>query len=349
MPACENMTDALSRLVDGECARPEAERVRAHAAGCAGCREALDDLEVADRALRAALGRHPFDAALAARIAAAARRQDTGAPRVLRFPRRAVPFAAAAAALVAVTLAVRFGADRPAAPKPAPAVVASITADKDAGVLVMRGSNQGYVPSGARYALRAGDRLRAERRMAAISFADGSEVLVRPDTTVEVQRLEVAVVDGPGEVFASAAPAAARGGARVRVGAPGDVSVVVLGTRFSVRFDGEEVLTTVAEDEVGVLPAPGTQLERVPAGVAFSVSLAPTRAPERRTASRKVDVARELAWALRVRPLPAKAQTSPTTAATPTAPLVPPAPVDAPTGASSGDLPIGDPKGERDR
>ena len=231
----------------------------------------------------------------------------------------------------------------------APALeVASVTVDADAGALVIRPGDSGYASPGRRVALHEGDRVRAERRSVAIAFADGSEVRIRPETTLEVRQGEVEIIGEAGELYASVTPRAP-GAPAFRVAAPGGVEVAVIGTRFGVRVDGGDVLATVAEGVIQMQPRgegrlPAAALSRAPfspsrAAAGEQLALSGKRAEPLR---RAVDVEATLAWALgaKVHPTepPVAAPASVTTSAPP--PAHPSGPVPA-TPSSGGDLPIG--------
>ena len=71
MTACPDKAMLLEALLDGELDAVHAAEVEAHAAGCAGCRAALDDLNAMRLRLRAAGVREAAPERLKARIAAA--------------------------------------------------------------------------------------------------------------------------------------------------------------------------------------------------------------------------------------------------------------------------------------
>lgn len=306
---CRDVRDALSRFLDGESPAGEAARVRAHAASCAACRAELDALERTHAATRRAFAKHPFDAALARRIAAAAAnasaRPGEGAGargRVIPGPwaaaRRAAPRAAAAAALLAVGLGawlvLRGGPG--AGPGGAAAAIASVRAVEGGRLVVARGGGLGDVTTvapGETVELRAGDRVAVDRREGEILFPDATRVLVRPDTRVRVDESAVAIEGGPGELFCQVRPRPA-GAPSFRVETPA-ASAEVLGTSFGVRYEGGAAVVTVLEGRVRVVPHAGP-----PGALAVVVARDErARAPEGGAPSlERVAARRELAWAL---------------------------------------------------
>jgi len=340
------------------------------------------------RALEGAFAAHPFDARLAAKISAAAK-ASRGSGRIVRPPVKPAPlverwrlddetapsesgrrrvertlrtYAVAAALLVAGGLAVAlFGpgvTPRGGVGGGGAAIeVASITATTGAGACVIRGGGEGYAPEGRALPLRAGDRVRAERRSVEIALAGGGSLLVRSDTTVEVRPGGVAIVDGPG-VIALAFDPKSGSGKDFRVETPDGVTAHVRGTRFCVRFDGDRTVTTVLEGAVAVSVAPrgeraaaGDAAPRevasveVGAGRALTIrrgSVAPLR-PSTLTAAL---VREELAWTLwKEAQGPADGVAAPVPAGLSSPAAARPAPDQAPVAAPSGGsyLPLGAP------
>jgi ferric-dicitrate binding protein FerR (iron transport regulator) len=349
---CERLEERLSALLDGECAPAEEARIRVHLASCAACRQAQADLEATGRAIESALRGHPFDDRLAARISAAARKRvaprlrEPARPARGRSVYRITAYAAAAAVLVAAGFALRLA---PSAPPPdgrAP-VVASITTASASDALHIQPGNSAYVPAGRRFDLREGDRIRAERATLTLAYADGSEVRVHPDTTVELRRGSLAIVEGPGSVYASVTPIPP-GGAAFHVVA-GPVDVAVLGTRFGVTFDGRGVATTVLAGSVRV--SSRDRAETVGAGERLAIAIGTNHVLSR--SHDPLEAAQALSWATGakpVRPAPPLEPTRPSPIERLDGPAsTAPADGHEPSRPSTGaDLPIGPSRGEKD-
>jgi anti-sigma factor RsiW len=267
---CREIEGLLGRRLDEEATPAERARAEAHLAVCPGCRAEAAALGRTDRALRRAFAGHPFDAALARRVAAAARARPAG--RVVPGPwarlRGAVTAAAAAAVLVAVGLAVRAGFAPGGASGPigvaSAAPVARVRALLDGRVRVSHGDGIGdvsYVAPGGELALRAGDRITTETRGGEIELPDGTRVIVRADTRVVLlggaagEAGGIALGGAFGEVFCEVAKQAP--GRTFRVETPG-ARVEVVGTRFGVRLEaGGATVATVLEGQVRMAPLAG--------------------------------------------------------------------------------------------
>jgi anti-sigma factor RsiW len=350
MATCREISDALSRHLDGEASPAERARVDAHLAACRACREEAQALGRVDAAAQRAFAGHPFDAALARRISEAAARQRTPSgrvrpePKIIEGPwarlRRGWPAAAAAALLLTAGLAIRAGFRSPERPAPGGAapLLASVRALESGRVRVARGGigDVSYVAPGGELGLRAGDVVLAEARGGEIAFADGSRVLVRPDTRVAVRAAEgregVEILGGEGELYCEVAHQ--RAGERFQV-ETGAALVDVVGTRFGVRLERGAAIATVLEGTVRVTPTAG--------GEAVLLSK-DERARTLAAGGARVERVRaraELVWALGKPPVesvpPAPSDATPTP---------PPSGVGAPTPAPGGDedLPVRGPR-----
>jgi ferric-dicitrate binding protein FerR (iron transport regulator) len=311
---CEGFLELIDREADGALGAREAEALDAHAGACAACRDERQAVRDMEHLLADVHRDHPFGEALVRRAQEQIGHGGAGAVgdggvapgRVARLVRWVPAGLAAAAALLLAVLAGRDlvsppdGGAHPLARAVQAAPIATVEA---AGRLaVMRvtrsgGAEGGYVAAGMATPLRAGDRVTVEERTARVRFRDGSEVLVRADTTLEVVRVTpsetvVALADGPGELFASVGPRVAT--AVFRVETPFSVSEV-LGTRFGVRVQGGVATTTVLQGRVRVRSR-GTGGTRglshlLNAGEQLTLG-------DGRLAARHVDAASELAWAV---------------------------------------------------
>jgi anti-sigma factor RsiW len=274
--ACRQVEDGLSRFVDGESVGAERERIAAHLQGCESCREEAAAFRAIDRAVAGALSRHPFDRALARKIAESAERARGGgrgrvvpAPARAPWVRRAGAVAAAAAVLVAGGLFIRAALERGGPEVPRAAEIATVRGPEGARIRVLRtgaiGESLTVAPGGAA-ALREGDRVLVERAGAELLLRDGTRVLVRPDTQVEVREALVALVGGPGELYCEvpAGPVLRSGAGGAREAAerlPGRRFAVetpmaraeVLGTKFGVCVLGGDTIVTVVEGRVRVI------------------------------------------------------------------------------------------------
>ncbi len=362
--ACRDIRDVLSRHLDGECRPEEAARVRAHVARCAGCRAELDRLGRVDRLVRTAVAGHPFGPALAARVCArvaAARAGGEGrtaapasgpvrpgtagaSPNVIRLPalRRLIPYAAAAAVLVAGLLALRQ-LDRVGGQGPSIGVarLGAVVAPSGAAVRVRRAGVLTSVVPGQAVELRAGDEVVVAPGApgAEVRLDDGSHVTLDGGTVVALAgatagRISVGLDEG--RLVARVAPRSAGRAFAVRTA---DASVEVVGTVFGVHtVPGEG--TRVAVLDGRVLCARGAE------SIVLSAGEAATVRPASALAARAADARAELAWALGGRkPAPVPAAGVPPPAPRPS-PAAGPRP-QPPAGSGGGDLPIGAPGDDR--
>jgi hypothetical protein len=336
--ACRDVLEGLSRHIDGETAGAERARIEAHLASCAACREEAASFRGLDCALRRAFCAHPFDRALARRIAEKA---IGGGARIVRRPiferlRIALPLAAAAALLVAAGLAIRSGVLREKGAGGArDAAIAWVRLGATGRVRVAQGAGIGaasYVVPGTEFVLRAGDRVLADGAGAEVVFRDGSRALLRADTQVELREAGLALA-GPGEVYCEVAKQAP--GRRFTVETP-MAKAEVIGTRFGVRVESGVFSATVLDGRVRVVPQTGGEPvllardERVRFGLAAESRL------------ESVSARRELAWALGREPVPEPAggpeppkppaRPAPTPGEPVPEPPVPRPPVDLPIG-----------------
>lgn len=372
---CRQAKVLLERELDGRLEAAGRQALQAHLQQCAACRARGAELRRTERLLAAAFVDHPFGEALAARIAAAATAGAAAAPtasrpaaagperagaraRVLALPRQArrwlgAGLAAAAALLLVVLLGERMR------PLPQPRGGAGLTVARlegmapTAALRVERagGGPGGYLPPGGALELGAGDRFTVESAGARLRFADGSVVLVRPDTTVQIEqagpgRTELAIRDGPGELFCAVAPRPA--GSSFAIRTPFGWSEVA-GTRFGVRVVAGQAVTTVLEGQVRVRPLAVGGDGGVSAGAAPPLVLtageqgvlAAGTAVRRRLGP--AAAAAELAWA--IGPAEAAAGSRAGPAAAPAPLPQPPAPA-AGEGGPALDLPVEPPGSE---
>ncbi|MHC4392735.1 MAG: FecR domain-containing protein [Planctomycetota bacterium] len=305
-----------------------------------------DEIRAQDELLADAFSDHPFGGDLAdvvlARLdaggsgAARGSRASPSSGRILQGPGSWrypwLPVVAAAAVLLCV-VGLRFAFTNSGSPAEVPGeAIAQLVMPSSFGkASLARGGQLGNtvsVPVGGSLAVRVGDRVLVESGGAELRFKDGTRVRVRPDTQLQVTRVErterhpeggtqIAIAGGPGEVFCEVAPRKA--GQVFQVSTPlGQTQV--LGTRFSVRYEGEgsDRLAFATRGEQVVLSRAG-------------------RAP----ATQRVDLYRELSWAFG--PAPEESPLAPEPGAT-SRPGTTPAAGARPSGAepdAGADMPIG--------
>ncbi|MFC1707024.1 FecR domain-containing protein [Planctomycetota bacterium] len=205
--------------------------------------------------------------------------------------------------------------------------------------------------SGGASSLRPGDSFLVESRGAALRFADGTGVRVRPDTEVTIRRwpaegnesaaLGIALLAGPGEVFCEVTKR--RAGLSFRVETPYSVSEV-LGTRFGVRVDGGKALTTVVDGRVRIAEVGGSRWLVAYAGQQVAAC---GRTDSRQLVMSKVDPRADLSWVFPAAQAAPK-QTPGSGAGRPAGrkPSVPqPTEPSRPSGVDV-DLPVGSPNGD---
>ena len=139
MTACEREREAIGALVDGELATAEHAALEAHLAGCAGCRQELEELNrlaAAFRSLPAVEPAPDFEARFWARIAREADAPRGLAARLRRLfsPGRALALGAVATAALVLLL------NLPRSPEPAPSAAPAALAKSEPAPAAARAS-----------------------------------------------------------------------------------------------------------------------------------------------------------------------------------------------------------------
>lgn len=290
---CEAALRVVMRQADGEdCSPGQLSASGEHLRGCRLCADQAVELAALPPLLDGAFESHPYDRQFADQVvfSLAQQRVTKGSWIVVRR------FLAAAVVVAAAFAAVWLTQKQPGAnPESAMAGATTLHAQVEAvgeRALVRRHRRDSisgsYVPAGSSVALRVGDMLTVEYGRASVVVGNRVRVEVRADTVVELEQLDsdrvvVAMVDGPGEVFVKV-----RGdGAVVRVRTPFSQSDVA-GTAFGVRVLGAEAVTSVVRGRVLVTSVATGDHHEVLAGQQALCASGLT--------VRKTDLGHELGW-----------------------------------------------------